>query len=168
MAHMILGYSKEHIWERLSRYIVQIPFSECHFWIGALGRKNGYGCFKIREKGNRKNCKQYKAHRLIYEFTKGKIGNKHVLHKCDNPCCVNPDHLFLGTHQDNMQDMTKKGRTCHGSKHKNAKLTPDQVLEIRKLYAEGGHTTRSLGIKYNVDGKHIHNIVTGKKWKIVS
>lgn len=168
VAHMILGYTKEHIWNRLCRFIVQIPFSDCHFWIGTLGRKNGYGCFKIREKGNRDNCKQFKVHRLIYEFTKGEIGNNHVLHKCDNPCCVNPDHLFLGTHQDNMKDMAKKGRAWHGSKHKNAKLTPVEVLEIRQLYASGNHTTRSLSAKYNVDSKHIHNIVTGKKWKILS
>ena len=90
-----------------------------------------------------------------------------MLHRCDNPQCVNPDHLFLGTHQDNMRDMAIKGRTWHGSKHRNAKLKPSEVLEIRKLYAEGGHTTRSLGVKYGVDSKHIHNIITGKKWKIV-
>jgi len=166
--HMILGYSLEHILERLNRYIVQIPFSDCHYWIGGLGRKNGYGCFKVREKGNRNNCRQYKTHRLIYELLIGPIGDKHVLHRCDNPQCVNPDHLFLGTHQDNMLDMALKGRTRHGSKHRDAKLKPEQVIEIRKLYAEGRHTTRSLGAKYGVDGKHIHNIVTGKKWKIVS
>lgn len=165
---MIMGYTKEHILQRLNRYIVQIPFSDCHYWVGGLSRKNGYGAFQIREKGNRNNRKHYRVHRLIYEMYKGLIGDKHVLHRCDNPQCVNPEHLFLGTHLENMQDMAKKGRTMHGSKHKSAKLTPSQVLEIRKLYVEGGHTTRSLGIKYNVDSKHIHNIITGKKWKILN
>jgi len=164
---MILGYSKQHILNRLNRYIVQIPFSECHYWIGGLGRQNGYGAFKIREKGNRTNNRQFKPHRLMYEFFKGPIGDKHVLHTCDNPCCVNPDHLFLGTHLDNMRDMAAKGRSWCGSKHKAAKLKPEEVLEIRKFYSEGGHTTRSLGLKYKVDSKHIHNIVTGKKWKKV-
>lgn len=164
---MIYGYTNDHILARLHKYIIQIPFSDCHYWIGALGRKNGYGTFHIREKGNRNNRKQYKAHRLIYEFYKGPIGDKHVLHVCDNPQCVNPDHLFLGTHQENMHDMAKKGRAWCGSKHKSAKLTSEQVLEIRKLYAEGGHTTRSLGAIYGVNGRHIHNIVVGKKWKIV-
>lgn len=162
------GYTKDHILARLHKYIIQIPFSDCHYWIGALGRKNGYGCFQIREKGNRENCYQYKVHRLMYEFYKGSTGDKHVLHVCDNPQCVNPDHLFLGTHQDNINDMIKKGRSCAGSKHPHAKLKPEHILEIRKLYAEGGHTTRSLGARYGVDSKHIHNIVTGKKWKIVS
>jgi hypothetical protein len=165
VGHMILGYAISHIIERLNRFIVQIPFSDCHIWTGALGRKNGYGCFKIREKGNRDNAKQFKAHRLIYELYKGPIGDKHVLHKCDNPRCVNPDHLFLGTHQDNIRDMVQKGRAASGAKHPSAKLTPEQVIEIRELYAQGGHTTRSLGQKYGVNGKHIHNIVTGKKWK---
>jgi hypothetical protein len=168
VGRMILGYSKQHILQRLNRFIIQIPFSDCHYWIGARGRKNGYGTFIIREKGNRDNRKQYKPHRLLYEFCKGPIGNNHVLHKCDNPQCVNPDHLFLGTHQDNMRDMALKGRTWFGSKHKDVKLKPEQVLEIRKLYAEGGHTTRSLGAKYGVNSKHISNIVTGKKWKIVA
>jgi hypothetical protein len=104
----------------------------------------------------------------MYEFCKGPIGDKHVLHKCDTPQCVNPEHLFLGTHQDNMRDMALKGRTPFGSKNKDAKLKPEQVLEIRKLYAEGGHTIRSLGTKYGVNYKNIHNIVTGKKWKIVA
>ena len=168
VGRMILGYTKEHIIERLNRYIVQIPFSDCHYWIGALSRKNGYGAFQIREKGNRNNVKRCRVHRLIYELFIGPIGDKHVLHRCDNPQCVNLDHLFLGTHQDNMKDMTRKGRTCYGSKNKDAKLKPEQVIEIRKLYAEGGHTTRSLGAKYGVNGKHIYNIVTGKKWKMVS
>jgi len=165
---MILGYTKQHILNRLNRYIIQVPFSDCHYWIGSLSRKNGYGTISVREKGNRDNRKQYKVHRLVYEFYKGPTGKKHVLHKCDTPHCVNPDHLFLGTHQDNMRDMAKKGRACFGSKHRSAKLSPEQVIEIRRLYAMGGHTTRSLGAKYGVDGKHIHNIVTGKKWKIVA
>jgi hypothetical protein len=168
VGRMILGYTKQHILNRLHRYIIQIPFSDCHYWIGGLGRKNGYGTINVREKGNRDNRKQYKVHRLMYEFCKGPIGDKHVLHRCDNSQCVNPEHLFLGTHQDNMRDMALKGRTPFGSKNKDAKLKPEQVLEIRKLYAEGGHTTRSLGAKYGVNSKHIYNIVIGKKWKIVA
>jgi hypothetical protein len=168
VAHMILGYSKEHILERLNRYIKKSNTNDCHYWVGSLTRKGGYGNIKIREKGNRDNIKIFKAHRLIYEFLVGPIGDKHVLHKCDNPQCVNPKHLFLGTHQDNMRDMVQKRRTAYGVKSKSAKLTPHDVIEIRKLYARGGHTTRSLGAKYGVDGKHIHNIITGKKWKIVT
>ena len=61
----------------------------------------------------------------------------------------------------------KKGRAWQGSKHKDAKLKPEQVLEIRKLYAEGGHTMRSLGAKYGIAHSHIRKIVIGEKWKIV-
>lgn len=168
LGRMILGYSREHILERLNRHIIQIPFSDCHYWIGGLSRKNGYGAFRIREKGNRINNQSFRAHRLIFEFIKGPVGDSHVLHKCDNPQCVNPDHLFLGTHQDNMRDRMTKGRTPFGSRSWSVKLRPEQVIEIRKLYAEGGHSTRSLGRKFGVDGKHIHNIVVGKKWKIVA
>lgn len=81
----------------------KISKNSCHEWIRGKNR-GGYGKITYKTKG-------YRAHRLAYEVANGDFNKKlHVLHKCDNPSCVNPEHLFLGTHQDNMRDRDKKGR----------------------------------------------------------
>jgi hypothetical protein len=163
----ILGYPVAHILERIERYTEKIPFSDCHYWTGGLSRKNGYAAFHIREKGNRDNHKSFRVHRLIYELKIGSISGKHVLHSCDNPQCINPDHLHLGTHQDNMNEMVERKRNAFGSRAGSVRMTEHHVREIRNLYASGKYTTRGLGLLFNVDGKHIWNIVNGKKWKSV-
>lgn len=163
----ILGYSVKHILERIERYTEKVPFSDCHYWIGALSRKNGYAAFRIREKGNRDNLRTFRVHRLIYELKVGDINGKHVLHSCDNPQCINPDHLHLGTHQDNMKEMIERKRHAFGLRHGAVRMTENNVREIRSLYASGKYTTRGLGLLFNVDGKHIWNIVNGRKWKSV-
>ena len=94
----------------------------------------GYG--QIQEQNyHGKIAKVTRAHRVSWMLYRGKIPKGlWVLHKCDNPRCVNPDHLFLGTHQDNMDDMARKGRRViqYGEKANRAKLTEEDVLEIRK------------------------------------
>lgn len=110
-------------------------------WI-FTGTKNpdGYGSVMLTnlEKGIRGSIG---THVLAYKLWKGKIGNRHVLHKCDNPACVNPDHLFLGTHQDNMHDMISKGRK--GSWDQRGEVGPRAILknheaqEILRRYNEG-------------------------------
>lgn len=96
--------------------------SGCWEWQGNLDRY-GYGIFKL---GN----KSYKAHRYSYELYNGSFEQSfHVLHCCDNPKCVNPEHLFLGTNQDNIQDKVNKGR----SKINNRRLTNDEKVNILKL-----------------------------------
>jgi hypothetical protein len=162
---MLLGYTLEHIWSRLNKFIDKTNSTGCHIWTGGLTKQDGYGKFCIREKGNRNNNVGFKAHRLIYELTKGPLNGLHVLHTCDNKKCVNPDHLRLGTHQDNMRDMVQKKRHIFGLKSSFAKLTPDDVREIRRLYNLEQFSTRALGKLYNVDGKHINNIVRYRKWK---
>lgn len=94
----------------VNRFSAKVVFGkndECWPWIGALDGR-GYGVIKFMGK-------MEKAHRVSYMIYKGKIGDLHVLHKCDNTCCVNPDHLFLGTQADNMQDCARKGRIVPGS-----------------------------------------------------
>jgi hypothetical protein len=105
------------------------------------------------------------CHRVAWELTYGAIPNDlHVLHKCDNPPCCNPGHLFLGTHKDNMADMKAKGRARsggYGENHPFAKLTMAQAEEIRARYAAGGTTYRLLAGEYGLSGASVARIVTG-------
>lgn len=100
----------------------------CWVWPNATG---SYGHVKIKGK-------HFKAHRLAWLAYRGRIGKSHVLHKCDNPPCCNPDHLFLGTHQDNMADLVEKDRSgVRELRNPHGKLTDEQVVEIRRRHARG-------------------------------
>lgn len=88
------------------------PNSGCHIWLGPqMKLRNGYGNFICEGV-------QKRAHRAAWEFYRGPIpAGLHVLHRCDTPLCVNPNHLFLGTQQDNMKDKRRKGRAPSGTNH---------------------------------------------------
>ena len=107
------------------------------------------------------------AHRVAYElYNPGPIDpTLLVCHKCDNPACVNPEHLFLGTGLENQQDMTYKKRGRIGAKNGHSKTTEDVVIKIRKEYAQGGVFQKTLGAKYGLSQLTISNIVTGRTWK---
>jgi hypothetical protein len=108
------------------------------------------------------------AHRVAYKLAVGPIPEgMEILHKCDNPPCVRPDHLMLGTHDDNMKDAAAKGRTLHGERHKDAKLNCAQVQEIRRLYREGA-SQRKLGSSFGIDKSVVSRLVTRKTWKHVA
>lgn len=101
------------------------------------------------------------SHRLAWVKTFGEIPEgMHVLHKCDNPLCCNPNHLFLGTHQDNMRDRNKKGRCAKNT------LTIEEVKEIKRKLKDN-HKTRKLSEEYNVSYYIIYNIKTGRTYKYV-
>ncbi len=97
-------YRKAPIEKRFWRFVEKIPFHECWEWMGTKVNEK-YGCFWI-------NGKNELAHRVSYRLLRGEIPlNLLVCHKCDNPGCVRPDHLFVGTHLDNTMDMIVKGRS---------------------------------------------------------
>lgn len=109
------------------------------------------------------------AHRYSYQVFVGEISDGLcVLHKCDNPACVNPDHLFLGTLKDNAVDKVNKGRAytgCHqGELHPSCKLKTSQVIEIRNLYKSGNFTQKELANKYSLSQSHVADIINKRKW----
>ncbi len=105
------------------------------------------------------------AHRVSYELYKGPLGNLHVLHKCDNPGCVNPEHLFLGTHKENQEDKARKGRgvghSMPGEAHPGSKLTAEQVLSI--FYAAGKHP--AVATQFQVSPTLVWKIKNKRCWK---
>jgi hypothetical protein len=126
----------------------------CWEWINP-GHPFGYGRFGFDKKN-------YLAHRLSYQIHYGPITSKDcVLHKCDNPQCVNPQHLFLGSRTLNAQDRTNKGRTYKGSQVTNSKFTEQQVLAIRS----SSKTIRQLATEYSTDYGHMWQIVKRKTWR---
>jgi len=105
---------------------------------------------------------QTRAHRVSYAFFKKAIpGSMFVLHKCDNPSCINPEHLFLGTQQDNMDDMVIKGRQGKG----NSKLTEEDVKDIRLLLDTTNTTMTRLGEMFGVCANTIGRIHRRKIWR---
>lgn len=148
------------------RFWKKVAKSEwCWNWTGCRDG-NGYG--EIGTGGKRGVAF---AHRVSYELHNGPIPEgMHVLHKCDNPSCVRPDHLFIGTHTDNMRDMWAKGRgRCDGAGRKgsangNHKLTEEQVGAIRQRLS-AGQSQRSLGQEYGVSKTLIGLISKGRAWK---
>lgn len=112
--------------------------------------------------------KYWQAHRLAYKLTYGSIPEgKFVLHKCDVGFCVNPNHLFIGTQQDNVADMIAKGRarfSCIGINNGRATLTENQVREIRELHSRG-ISNLELVNKFNTTENVISKIVTYRTWR---
>lgn len=133
----------------------------CVEWTGNI-LNNGYG--QIQRAG--KDSKMAPAHRMAWELANGEIPDGlFVCHSCDNRACVNVEHLFLGTHADNMRDMTSKRRHAYGERHWNAKVCEGDVNDIRKRYASGAVTQTELSRQYGVSLWIINRIVLNKSWK---
>jgi len=104
------------------------------------------------------------THRLVWEWTNGPVpADMCVCHRCDNPPCVNPEHLFLGTKKANAEDMVSKGRSPRGEARPNAKLTGDNVHFIRGLKA-AGHTATDVAWLFGVSRRLISGIWSGVRW----
>lgn len=127
----------------------------CWNWIGSLVR--GYGSLMD-------NYKRKYAHRVSYELHVGAIPEgKYVCHRCDNPLCVNPAHLFLGTAKDNISDMIRKGRRrpdYFGENSRKAKITNVQASQIRS----DPRTYRAIGADFGLSSSAVSNIKNGITW----
>jgi len=132
---------------------------ECWEWTAGKSA-SGYGVFWMGGRNNR-------AHRVSWVLEFGKIPKGLlVCHHCDNPLCVNPNHLFLGTAQENSLDAMEKGRFATGELNGRSKLRDDDVLLIRKRL-ESGERLKPIAEDYNVEISTIHKIKKGRSWSHV-
>jgi hypothetical protein len=145
--------------------------SDCWLWCASKDAA-GYGAISVDVDGKRTSLR---AHRLSYELTKGPIPvGLMACHKCDNPPCVNPDHIFLGTAQENSADRDAKGRhrvvpprnRAIGERSGQAKLTDADVLRISERYADGA-TQKQLASEFGISQTEVGNILRGRSWKHV-
>jgi hypothetical protein len=151
--------------DRFWSFIGKGRSDECWNWAGAKDSR-GYGRFHI---GLSRGSTAL-AHRVAFALTRGYVPDA-VCHKCDNPSCCNPDHLFGGTRADNNLDMAAKGRNrvpkfgLRGELHHHAKLTNSQSMEIIEKYARGGVSQRQLASEYRVSQRSISKVVLGISFK---
>lgn len=156
--------------ERVLEKVVRIPFSGCWIFTGATNDA-GYGIVGMGRRGEPND----RAHRVVFRHYCGPIpGGMFVCHECDTPACCNPHHLFLGTNQDNVNDMVRKGRNSPpprnphvvGSVHPGAKLNEEQVADIRLMYGKG-LKQQQLADMYGVARQTISKVVNHKRFKHV-
>lgn len=156
-------------WEKVNKQ----GSDDCWLWTAFID-KNGYGLFRLNSN------KQVRAHRISYEIAFGEFAQTLlVCHRCDNPSCVNPKHLFLGTVTDNNRDKIKKKRdsrgvthgrftkpecTARGERHGRSKLNEQQVAEIRQYIPNGGLSRSQLARHYGVAKSTIDRILSNRYW----
>jgi HNH endonuclease len=148
---------KQTVSEGFWRHVDAAAPDECWIWKGY--RRFGYGMFTASGRSH------LMSHRISWELHRGPIPpGMGVLHRCDNPACVNPAHLFLGTQKDNMRDCKKKGRTAHGERQGRAKLTASNVAQIRRM-RQSGEACAEIGKRFNVHPDHVTRIANGRQWR---
>ena len=141
--------------DKIERNIIRIPESGCWIWMSSLN-KGGYGKTGL----GKGSC--LSAHRVSYENKYGEIPkDKFALHTCDIKCCVNPDHIFIGTQKENMQDKVRKNRQAKGESHGRHKLTELQAIEIKS----SAKRPMDLAKKFNCSITTIRQIKSGLYWK---
>ena len=145
--------------ERFLAKVARDPSTGCWMWKGYV-RPGSYALIAIGKK-------RVFAHRIAWRLFRGEIPEgMRVCHQCDVYGCVNPDHLFLGTPAENSSDMKRKGRSCQGEKHFNAKLNDEKVRAIRALLARG-ERIRVIAASFGVSRTTIEHIKNGLIWRHV-
>lgn len=146
---------QDAFWSR----VVSTDHNSCWIWNGCTDR-DGYGVLQFEKR-------QYRAHRVSYQLLRSPVPDDLVVcHHCDNPSCVNPHHLFVGTVSDNNADRISKGRSARGEKSARAKLTEADVLEIRRM-AAANCRTKEIADKFKVSYYIVSLISRGDSWKHV-
>lgn len=145
----------------------------CWLWVGGTDGR-GYGVFCL---GTKPRSRFIRAHRFAYELRHGPIPDgMFACHRCDTPGCVNPDHIFLGTPADNIDDMRAKGRgfdipnelKARGEQHTHAKLTDAIVRELRERHEAGGMSIAALALQYGVSRESAGDAINRRTWKHVA
>jgi hypothetical protein len=146
--------------ERFLEKVSEEPSSGCWLWKGQID-DSGYGSFRLEGKTRG-------AHRASWILFRGPIPpGLFVCHKCDIRYCVNPDHLFLGTIQENQADMKRKGRSPFGNQSPRSRLTEADVLQIKALLAEGKLRKREIARQFSISTSAIWHISRGRNWRRV-
>lgn len=144
----------------LARYWGKVAKSDgCWLWTAGKSPE-GYGVIEAGKRGVGK----IRAHRASWVIHYGRVPLLHVLHRCDNPSCVNPSHLFLGTDADNHADSVRKNRHSCGAKHGQAKLSAAQVGQIRRRLAAGA-SQRQMAREYGCGQSTISDINRRATWE---
>ena len=147
----------ERFWQHVKKQ------SGCWIWVSSTDKK-GYGLFQLPLGSGRYRLMH--AHRVAWALANGPIPlGKHICHACDHPSCVRPDHLFMGTHRDNMQDMMAKERQRCGERINTAKLTATAVLDIRRHSADAGIPGTALARQYGVTKQAVYHILHRRHWR---
>jgi hypothetical protein len=146
--------------ERIDHFTTPEPTSGCWLWTGWI-ESNGYG-------STHHGGTKLTAHRASWLAFRGPIPSRmFVLHRCDNRACVNPDHLFIGTHAENMQDMKSKGRSphgaLHGESHPKAKLTYEAAVEVAALVRSGADE-REVAARFGIVPRYARSFRWMKEW----
>lgn len=142
----------------LKDYVPELPANECWEWQGHVDA-NGYG---VLNRGG----KTHRAHRFVYEALVGPIpAGLLLMHSCDNPPCVNPNHLSPGTNADNVADCVQKERNNRGEEMWSAKLAEQQVLEAREKFATGRYGITQLARSYGITDGPMWELLHGITWK---
>lgn len=145
--------TSELFWSR----VVRGTESECWLWVGPL-RPHGHGSCRL--------LGEQIAHRVAYRLAVGEIPpGSYVCHRCNNPPCCNPAHLYVGDAYTNAQDLVARRRESEGFTDRRARLTWAQVCEMRARFAAGGVTQTALAGEYGVSLSQVQRVVRGKQWR---
>lgn len=149
-------WAKGNVKEKLLHFVKKQP-NGCWEWTGP---KNVYGYGRICF-----NSKSFMAHRVSYEIFKGKLGRLNACHTCDNPICVNPDHLFAGNQKQNMADCRSKNRIHHGERTGGSKLTADVVSKIIAAGQSKKYSHSEIAEMFSISRSHVGQLLSGKQWQ---